>query len=134
MAILSLLNNIPDFGIYIPRSTIPPHFVLYSSTASALGHHTKSPIPKSISHDLRSASPLGYPRSELVAEGICGHAYLKTPLRGTIAVLRIGQCCGDTENGIWKLSVIRDTLEAILRQHCNDRITSSFQYASGLVR
>ena len=110
MAILSLLNNIPDFGTHIPRSTLPPHSLSCSSTASILGHHTKSPIPESISHDPRSASPLGYSRSKWVAEAICEQAYLRTPLRGNIAVLRIGQFCGNTENGIWKLSVSRDTL------------------------
>ena len=57
--------------------------------------------PESISHNPHSTLPLGYSRSKWVAEAICEQAYDRTPLRGNIAVLRIGQLCGDSENGIW---------------------------------
>ena len=99
---LAGLENLIDFASS-PKPH-PPRFLFCSSTASALGHHTKSPIPESISHDPRSASPLGYSRSKWVAEAICEQGYLRTSLRGNIAVLRIGQLCGDTENGIWNAS------------------------------
>ena len=99
---LAGLENLIDFANY-PKAH-PPRFLFCSSTASVLGHDPKSPIPESISHDPHSASPLGYSRSKWVAEAICEKAYLRTPLRGNIAVLRIGQLCGDTESGIWNAS------------------------------
>ena len=99
---LAGLENLIDFANF-PKPH-PPRFLFCSSTASMLGHHTKFPIPESISHDPHSASPLGYSRSKWVAEAICEKAYLRTPLQGNIAVLRIGQLCGDTENGIWNAS------------------------------
>ena len=82
----------------------PPRFIFCSSTASVLGPKTASPIPENISHDPSSASSLGYSRSKWVAESICEQAHLKTSLRNRISVLRIGQLCGDTENGIWNAS------------------------------
>ena len=99
---LAGLENLIDFANY-PKGH-PSRFLFCSSTASVLGHHTRSPIAEGISHDPHSASPLGYSRSKWVAESICEQAYLRTPLRGNIAVLRIGQLCGDTENGIWNAS------------------------------
>ena len=99
---LAGLENLIDFANY-PKGHAS-RFLFCSSTASVLGHHTSSPIPEAISHDPHSASPLGYSRSKWVAEAICEQAYHRTPLRGNIAVLRIGQLCGDTENGIWNAS------------------------------
>ena len=99
---LAGLENLIDFANY-PKGH-PSRFLFCSSTASVLGHHSRSPIAEAISHDPHSASPLGYSRSKWVAESISEQAYLRTPLRGNIAVLRIGQLCGDTENGIWNAS------------------------------
>ena len=99
---LAGLENLIDFANY-PKGHAS-RFLFCSSTASVLGHHTSSPIPEAISHDPHSASALGYSRSKWVAEAICEQAYHRTPLRGNIAVLRIGQLCGDTENGIWNAS------------------------------
>ena len=99
---LAGLENLIDFANFPKRH--PPRFLFCSSTASVLGHHTKSPIPETISHDPQSASPLGYSRSKWVAEAICEQSHIRTSLRGNIAVLRIGQLCGDTENGIWNAS------------------------------
>ena len=99
---LAGLENLIDFANF-PKPHVP-RFLFCSSTASILGHHTESPIPETISHDPHSASPLGYSRSKWVAEAICEQAYLRTLLRGNIALLRIGQLCGDTENGIWNAS------------------------------
>ena len=39
-----------------------------------------------------------------MAERICERAHDATRLRDKISVLRIGQLCGDTENGIWNAS------------------------------
>ena len=99
---LAGLENLIDFASY-PKAP-PARFLFCSSTASVLGYDPKSTIPESISHDPHTASPLGYSRSKWVAEAICEKAYLRTSLRGNIAVLRIGQLCGDTENGIWNVS------------------------------
>ena len=99
---LAGLENLIDFANF--SKSHPPRFLFCSSTASVLGHHKKSSIPESISHDPHSASPLGYSRSKWVAEAICEQAYHRTPLQGNIAVVRIGQLCGDTENAIWNAS------------------------------
>ena len=99
---LAGLENLVDFSNY-PKGH-PSRFLFCSSTASVLGHQTRSPFPECISHDPHSASPLGYSRSKWVAEAICEEAHLRTPLRGNIAVLRIGQLCGDTQHGIWNTS------------------------------
>ena len=99
---LAGLENLIDFANFPKPHT--PRFLFCSSTASVQGHHTRSTIPESISHNPHSASPLGYSRSKWVAEAICEQAYERTPLRGNIAVLRIGQLCGDSEIGIWNAS------------------------------
>ncbi|KAI9677427.1 MAG: putative NRPS-like protein biosynthetic cluster [Caeruleum heppii] len=79
----------------------PPAFLFCSSTASVLGPNATFPIPEAISDNPCSASPLGYSRSKWVAEKICYNAHQKTRLRGRISVLRVGQLCGDTRNGVW---------------------------------
>ena len=99
---LAGLENLIDFANY-PKGHAS-RFLFCSSTASVLGDHTRSSIPEAISQDPLSASPLGYSRSKWVAEAICEQAYHRTPLRGNVAVLRIGQLCGDTKNGIWNAS------------------------------
>ena len=98
------LKSPQGFVLFLIAADTPPRFLFCSSTASVLGHHKKSSIPESISHDPHSASPLGYSRSKWVAEAICEQAYYRTPLQGNITVLWIGQLCGDTENGIWNAS------------------------------
>lgn len=71
---------------------------------SLLEQQTTSAIPEAISSDPRAASSLGYSRSKWVAEAICDAANQYSGLRGNIAVLRIGQLCGDTRYGIWNKS------------------------------
>lgn len=78
-----------------------PSFIFCSSTASALGPIATSPVPETISIDPLIASTLGYSRSKWVAEAICSRAHETTRLRNHIAVLRIGQLCGDTQSGVW---------------------------------
>ncbi len=97
------LRSLINFAL-TPRKTKPPRFLFCSSTASVLGPHCASPIPECISHDPLSASQLGYSRSKWVAESICEQAHLHTRLKDCIAVLRIGQLCGDTESGIWNVT------------------------------
>ncbi|KAL8713732.1 MAG: hypothetical protein Q9220_002258 [cf. Caloplaca sp. 1 TL-2023] len=88
----------------------PPRFLFLSSTASVTQWHTgTSPIPERISPGTATASPLGYSRSKWVAESLCDNFH-RTLLHSNnsnkkiVAVLRIGQLTGDTENGIWNMS------------------------------
>ncbi|KAL8703656.1 MAG: hypothetical protein Q9201_003168 [Fulgogasparrea decipioides] len=85
-------------------------FLFLSSTASVTSTPlSKQPIPESISSNPEDASPLGYSRSKWVAESICRNFHnrltsLNARSKLRIAVLRVGQLCGDTENGIWNMS------------------------------
>ena len=94
------IRNLINFALASPHARAP-RFIFCSSTASVLGPHKTSPILESISHDPLTASPLGYSRSKWVAEAICEKAHSNTRMRDHIAVLQVGQLCGDTENGIW---------------------------------
>lgn len=52
------------------------------------------------------ATPIGYSRSKWVAEHICHNAWEdsnKTHEGLSVHILRIGQLCGDTENGVWNM-------------------------------
>lgn len=98
------LHNLINFALASRKAEPQPRFLFCSSTASVLGPHRTSPIPERISHDPLSASPLGYSRSKWVAESICEQAHIHTRLKDHIAVLRIGQLCGDTESGIWNVT------------------------------
>ncbi|KAI9747845.1 MAG: 8-oxoguanine glycosylase ogg1, partial [Chaenotheca gracillima] len=86
------------------KSDVPPAILFCSSTASVMGEHLQSPIPEAISNDPRSASSLGYSRSKWVAESILDQAHRHPRLRGRVAVLRIGQLCGDTDGGVWNVT------------------------------
>ena len=100
---ISGLRNLFDLIMQSPHP-VPPRFVFCSSIASVLGPATKFPIEETFSQDPMSASPLGYSRSKWVAEAICEEANLQTRLRGRVCVARIGQLCGDIENGIWNIT------------------------------
>lgn len=95
--------NLIGFALASPNA-VSPRFIFCSSTASVLGPHTTTPLTEIISRDPLAASPLGYSRSKWVAEAICNAANQRSELRGKIAVLRIGQLCGDTQYGIWNSS------------------------------
>lgn len=97
------LANLLRLALQSPEPA-PPRFLFCSSTASVLGSPTSNPIPESINHDPHSASPLGYSRSKWVAEAICERAHTSTRMHNYIAILRIGQLCGDTLNGIWNMT------------------------------
>jgi thioester reductase-like protein len=100
---ISGLRNLMSLAIASPNVE-PPRFIFCSSTASVICSHTTSPISETITNDPLSASPLGYSRSKWVAESICQSAHLNSRMHGNIAVLRIGQLCGDTRHGIWNKS------------------------------
>ena len=100
---ISGVRNLLDLALQ-SSATKPPRFIFCSSTASVLGPATASPIVEQISHNPETASPLGYSRSKWVAEAICEQAHLGTRLSGRISVVRIGQLCGDTANGVWNMT------------------------------
>lgn len=97
------LGNLINLALQSPQP-VPPRFLFCSSTASVLGKPPANPIPEQISHDPMSASPLGYSRSKWVAEAICERAHIETKMKDRMAVLRIGQLCGDTKSGIWNIT------------------------------
>ena len=99
------LRNLLRFALFHRQRGLPPQFLFCSSTASALGPNTKTnPIPERISHDPLIPAPMGYSRSKWVAEAICEQAHLTTSLRDHIKILRIGQLCGDTQQGVWNVT------------------------------
>ncbi|KAG8532232.1 putative NRPS-like protein biosynthetic cluster [Bacidia gigantensis] len=109
---LSSLRNLLDFATSSPQPS-PPKFLFCSSTASVLGPHIASfpqtrenaaHIEESIYESPDSASQIGYAQSKLVAERICNSAHFHTRLRNRIAVLRIGQLCGDDKSGVWNVT------------------------------
>ena len=86
-----------------------PHvrFVFCSSVASVASYNDTTVVPETVSNNVEHASSLGYSRSKWVAEAICINAHKKAqeaniPL--LVEILRIGQLCGDTKNGIWNRS------------------------------
>lgn len=97
------LGNLINLALQSPKST-PPRFLFCSSTASVLGNPPARPVREQISHNPSSASLLGYSRSKWVAEAICERAHDGTRMKDRIAVLRIGQLCGDTQSGIWNIT------------------------------
>ena len=79
------------------------NFVYCSSIASVSCLESAS-IAESGSQGPSDASPLGYSRSKWVAESICVNAHRAAKEAGIplgVEILRIGQLCGDTNNGIW---------------------------------
>lgn len=97
------LYNLINLALQSPRPN-PPRFLFCSSIATVLGQPSLEPIPETVSYEPLAASALGYSRSKWVAEAICSHAHLTTKMHGRIAILRIGQLCGDTQSGIWNMS------------------------------
>lgn len=47
---------------------------------------------------------MGYAQSKWIAEAICANAYMSGGLKDRLAVLRIGQLCGDGERGVWNVT------------------------------
>ena len=94
------LSNLLDLAL---RSThkMSPCFLFCSSTASVTGKHGPSHVEEKITHEARHSSDIGYAQSKWIAESICDSVHRRTHLRGHIGVIRIGQLCGDTEEGIW---------------------------------
>ncbi|KAJ9101904.1 putative NRPS-like protein biosynthetic cluster, partial [Naganishia cerealis] len=61
-------------------------------------------IYEKLSEDPHTAVPIGYSQSKWVTEQICANANESTMLKDKVQVVRIGQLCGDTQEGIWNES------------------------------
>ncbi|KAF2645815.1 acetyl-CoA synthetase-like protein [Massarina eburnea CBS 473.64] len=101
---LAGVRNLINFALAAGRPQ-PPRFAYCSSTAAIMNMEADQMgyLVETISQDPSSASQLGYSRSKWVAEHVCADAHARTPLRGRIAVIRIGQLSGDSETGIWNM-------------------------------
>jgi thioester reductase-like protein len=88
---------------YQDRQKRPVKFAFCSSIAS-VSSSSSACVAENISENPSDASPLGYSRSKWVAEAICAKAHSRAqaaniPLE--VEILRIGQLCGDSRNGVW---------------------------------
>ncbi|CAD6448525.1 cfa1e60f-4cd0-4bb5-a63d-777f45a35f64 [Sclerotinia trifoliorum] len=91
------LRNLINFSLSGER---PKHMVFCSSIASvAKASNNGNLVIETIDRDPLHAGSLGYAKSKWVAEAICSLACQKT--RANISIVRIGQLCGNTVNGIW---------------------------------
>ena len=101
---LKSLNNLLQLSASSSR-TEPPSFLFCSSVASVLGSKKSISIPERLDPDPAAASSVGYGRSKWVAEQICHAADQHNKrLRGRVAILRIGQLCGDGYAGVWNVT------------------------------
>ncbi|KAJ4051161.1 hypothetical protein NW756_003690 [Fusarium oxysporum] len=72
---------------------------IFVSSIAAVSDSTARPVPETLSHEPKEASPLGYSRSKWVAEQVCDAANKKqdSPLA---SIVRVGQLCSN-ESGVW---------------------------------
>lgn len=76
-----------------------------SSIASALNGLGKGDtVYEKLSEEPNTAVPIGYSQSKWVTEQICARANESDMLNDKVQVLRIGQLCGDTQEGMWNES------------------------------
>ena len=94
------LSNLLDLAIDSKHENTPC-FLFCSSTASVTGKEGPAQIEEKISYNAEYSSTIGYAMSKWVAESMCDSIHRKTRLKDHIGVIRIGQLCGDTENGVW---------------------------------
>ena len=79
-----------------------PRFLFCSSIASVLnGLGAGDTVYEKLSEDPATAVPIGYSQSKWVTEQICALANESAALKDRVSILRIGQLCGDTAEGIW---------------------------------
>ncbi|KAL9613286.1 MAG: hypothetical protein Q9167_002153 [Letrouitia subvulpina] len=88
-----------------PRGQAPPRFLFASSTSTVANTPSvEYPIREVISTKPEHAAQLAYSRSKWVAEGICSAVHHSTSrLKNRIWILRVGQLCGNVEQGVWDL-------------------------------
>ncbi|CAI6341646.1 unnamed protein product [Periconia digitata] len=96
------VQNLINLALAAKRAQ-PPRFAYCSSTAAIMNGKVgeSGRLMEVISQDPSDSSPLGYSQSKWVAEQICAEAHRRTPLRGKIGIVRVGQLSGDSNTGIW---------------------------------
>ncbi|KAI4213775.1 MAG: hypothetical protein LQ351_003741 [Letrouitia transgressa] len=101
---IKALNYFLTLAASFPRGQAPPR-VLFASSTSAVANtpSVEYPIREGVSTNPEHAAPLSYSRSKWVAEGICSTVHHNTRLKNHIWVLRVGQLCGNVEQGVWDL-------------------------------
>ncbi|KAK4955913.1 putative NRPS-like protein biosynthetic cluster [Elasticomyces elasticus] len=90
--------NLVNFSLR-SRLPKPAKFFFCSSVSTASGTPKPAVIPERTVSDLGHAMKTGYGRSKLVTEHITIAAAKSTGMQAR--VLRIGQLCGDTKEGVW---------------------------------
>lgn len=78
-------------------------FLFCSSTASVL-RTTGETVQERVSDNTDDSDTIGYSRSKWIAESICAAASKVTTMKNRVAVLRIGQLTGDSQNGVWNMT------------------------------
>ncbi|GJE91273.1 hypothetical protein PsYK624_074220 [Phanerochaete sordida] len=95
------LRHLLDLACHTHRSAR----LIFCSSTSAAAHSgdANNIVYERLPEHERAAAPLGYARSKWVAEHLCESAHA-TALRGRVAVARLGQLCGATDDGRWNES------------------------------
>ncbi|PWN34527.1 acetyl-CoA synthetase-like protein, partial [Meira miltonrushii] len=97
--IAPLANLLTLFG----NCQYPDRFIFCSSLASVLAG--PSPHKEELSTDVASAGSTGYGQSKWIAEEVCASAANSarshSSNKAQVIVARVGQLCGDSQNGIW---------------------------------
>ncbi len=90
----------------VDESATSSCFLFCSSVASVLAAETPSSgVSERLSTNPEDAVAMGYARSKWVAEQIVARRATATTKRGSrYSVVRIGQLCSDTKNGVWNES------------------------------
>lgn len=101
---IQALNYILTLASSFPQGQAPPRLLFASSTSTVANTPSvEYPIREVVSTNPEHAAPLGYSRSKWVAEGVCSAVHHSTRLKNCIWILRLGQLCGNVEQGVWDL-------------------------------
>jgi thioester reductase-like protein len=111
---LAGVQNLLSVGLAAAQSSHPhsldkdlqkrPVKFMFCSSIASVSCSSSVFVPEKLSEEPSDASPLGYSRSKWVAESVCANAHRTAQEKGIsldVEVLRIGQLCGDNEDGIW---------------------------------
>ncbi|KAG2233404.1 hypothetical protein INT48_007434 [Thamnidium elegans] len=84
------------------RQVNPMHVHFISSVSASAGYGNDTVPEEPLRLDSHVAMPLGYAQSKFVIETLFN--YLMTEKKFPCYVERVGQVCGDSENGVWNTS------------------------------
>ncbi|PRP79220.1 NRPS-like enzyme [Planoprotostelium fungivorum] len=79
-------------------STRSPSSFYFCSSGASVMNNRDDVIAEELPSTTSQAVPMGYARSKWVGEKLCERA---NSAGGDVHILRIGQLCGDTDNGVW---------------------------------